>query len=121
MVRIDWRSRWRGPWTRGRRPGISPVDSFVYATTAGATSARLTRPKIGEQGGGEFATLQAALPTTGAVQLPRKPNYDFEKRKKELDRKAKKDAKLRNKRDEAARAREESEGPADQDATPAPE
>jgi hypothetical protein len=59
-----------------------------------------------------------SLLTTGAVQLPRKPNYDFEKRKKELDRKAKKDAKLRDKREQAARAREESEGPVDQDAPP---
>ena len=50
--------------------------------------------------------------------MPRKPNYDFEKRKKELDRKAKKDAKLRDKREQAARAREESEGPVDQEAPP---
>ena len=37
--------------------------------------------------------------------LARKPNYDFEKRKKEMDRKAKKDAKRegrRQRRDEAA-------------------
>jgi hypothetical protein len=55
------------------------------------------------------------------VQLPRKPNYDFEKRKKELDRKAKKDAKIRNKREEAARAREESDGTPDLDTAPEPE
>ncbi len=29
----------------------------------------------------------------GASPLPKKPNYDFEKRRKELDRKKKKDAK----------------------------
>jgi hypothetical protein len=38
--------------------------------------------------------------------MARKPNYDFEKRKKEMDRKAKKDAKredrLQRSRDEAA-------------------
>ena len=41
-------------------------------------------------------------------RLARKPNYDFEKRKKELDRKAKKDAKLQQKRENAAREREEA-------------
>ena len=40
--------------------------------------------------------------------MARKPNYDFEKRKKELDRKAKKDAKLQQKRENAAREREEA-------------
>lgn len=46
--------------------------------------------------------------TTGAESphLARKPNYDFEKRRKELDRKAKKEAKaeekLRRKQEEAA-------------------
>lgn len=46
--------------------------------------------------------------TTGAESphLARKPNYDFEKRRKELDRKAKKDAKreerLQRKKDNAA-------------------
>jgi hypothetical protein len=34
--------------------------------------------------------------------LPKKPNYDYEKRKKELDRKTKKDAKLARKRENAA-------------------
>ena len=34
--------------------------------------------------------------------MARKPNYDFEKRRKELDRKAKKDEKLRRKREQAA-------------------
>jgi hypothetical protein len=55
--------------------------------------------------------------------LAKKPNYDFEKRKKELDRKAKRDEKIRNKRTEAARLREESESPltTDQAPTPGPE
>ncbi|MDB4877868.1 MAG: hypothetical protein JWM41_4314 [Gemmatimonadetes bacterium] len=39
----------------------------------------------------------------GGLSLPKKPNYDFEKRKKEQDRKKKKDAKreerLQRKRD----------------------
>ena len=43
--------------------------------------------------------------------MARKPNYDFEKRRKEMDRKAKKDAK----REDKARRRSEgaSEDPAD--------
>jgi hypothetical protein len=55
--------------------------------------------------------------------LAKKPNYDFEKRKKELDRKAKRDEKIRNKRSDAARAREEADAttPLDEGATPAPE
>jgi len=55
--------------------------------------------------------------------LAKKPNYDFEKRKKELDRKAKRDEKIRNKRSEAARAREESDAPVTTDnaTTPLPE
>ena len=56
--------------------------------------------------------------------MAKKPNYDFEKRKKELDRKAKRDEKIRNKRSDAARAREESESgatPMDEGAAPAPE
>ncbi len=36
--------------------------------------------------------------------MARKPNYDFEKRKKELDRKAKKEEKLRRKREGAESA-----------------
>ncbi|HEX8946431.1 MAG TPA: hypothetical protein VF785_25060 [Gemmatimonadaceae bacterium] len=47
--------------------------------------------------------------------MAKKPNYDFEKRKKELDRKAKRDEKIRNKRSDAARAREESESAATTD------
>ncbi len=46
--------------------------------------------------------------TTGAEppHMARKPNYDFEKRKKEMDRKAKKDAK---REDRLQRNREEAE------------
>ena len=48
---------------------------------------------------------RAATPNhPGPVQLARKPNYDFEKRRKELERKTKKEEKLRRKR-EARRAR----------------
>jgi hypothetical protein len=45
--------------------------------------------------------------------LPRKPNYDFEKRRKELDRKAKKDAKR-----EDRRRRRDEEAAKDVDGTP---
>jgi hypothetical protein len=38
--------------------------------------------------------------------VPRKPNYDFHKRRKELDRKAEKDEKLRRKREKAATERD---------------
>jgi hypothetical protein len=43
--------------------------------------------------------------------LARKPNYGFEKRKKEMDRKAKKDAKRedRRRREEEARAEDTGE------------
>ena len=49
--------------------------------------------------------------TTGAEPPPmaRKPNYDFEKRKKEMDRKAKKDAK---REDRLQRQRSETDEPA---------
>ena len=50
--------------------------------------------------------------------MARKPNYDFEKRRKEMDRKAKKDAKREDK------ARRKSEGTAEDSAdpmTPAPD
>ena len=52
--------------------------------------------------------------TTGAEppSLARKPNYDFEKRRKEMDRKAKKDAKRED------RARRRSEGLPDEPAEP---
>jgi hypothetical protein len=42
------------------------------------------------------------------VRLARKPNYDFEKRRKELDRKAKKDAK---REERLQRKSEESQTP----------
>src|SRR3954466_12412768 len=44
---------------------------------------------------------------TPCRELPKKPNYDFEKRKKEQDRKAKKDAK-REERQERRRAQNET-------------
>ena len=48
--------------------------------------------------------------------MARKPNYDFEKRKKELDRKAKKDAKkeekLRRKREQGTTDGHEGDGDA---------
>lgn len=40
-----------------------------------------------------LATLHLLHHSIGASPLPKKPNYDFEKRRKELDRKKKKDAK----------------------------
>jgi hypothetical protein len=43
--------------------------------------------------------------------LPRKPNYDFEKRRKELDRKAKQEEKQRRKRENARDEPEESPSP----------
>jgi hypothetical protein len=61
--------------------------------------------------------------------LPRKPNYDFEKRRKELDRKARKDAKRedRQRRRDEESAKDEGgsptaagEGDAEQPGTPAP-
>ena len=52
--------------------------------------------------------------------MARKPNYGFEKRKKEMDRKAKKDAKRedRRRREEEARAEEVGESPATTDTEP---
>lgn len=52
-------------------------------------------------------------PDHGAPHLARKPNYGFEKRKKELDRQAKKLEKLRRKRE---LAEERARGPADPEA-----
>lgn len=40
--------------------------------------------------------------------MARKPNYDFEKRRKEMDRKAKKEAKAQRKLDNAANPSDES-------------
>ena len=47
--------------------------------------------------------------------MARKPNYDFEKRKKEMDRKAKKDAK---REDRLQRNREEAEREAGNEQSP---
>jgi hypothetical protein len=52
--------------------------------------------------------------------MPRKPNYGFDKRRKEQDRKAKKDAKLLDKqrrREEEANASNPTDAPADSDAS----
>lgn len=56
--------------------------------------------------GGRRTFTSSARPERSLLILARKPNYDFEKRRKELDRKAKKDAKreerLQRKKDNAA-------------------
>jgi hypothetical protein len=43
--------------------------------------------------------------------MARKPNYDFEKRRKELERKRKQEEKLRRKRENAAADRDENRAP----------
>ena len=45
--------------------------------------------------------------------MPRKPNYQFEKRQKELDRKARKEEKLQRRRERAAEEEETSPPAAD--------
>jgi hypothetical protein len=45
--------------------------------------------------------------------VPRKPNYQFEKRQKELDRKARKEEKLQRRRERAAEEEETSPPAAD--------
>lgn len=50
-------------------------------------------------------------PLYGAGPLAKKPNYSFEKRKKEQDRKAKKDEKLARKRENAELRRTSDEDP----------
>jgi hypothetical protein len=53
------------------------------------------------------ATTRGAYPPLRPEALvPRKPNYDFHKRRKELDRKAEKDEKIRRKREKAATERD---------------
>jgi hypothetical protein len=54
--------------------------------------------------------------TTGVDLRPlaRKPNYGFEKRKKELDRKAKKDAKREDRRRREERASDDGAAPPDE-------
>jgi hypothetical protein len=69
-----------------RPPLHSPDHSRVHSTAPGCT-------------------------TLAEPQLPRKPNYDFEKRRKELDRKAKQEEKLRRKRENARGEPEESPSP----------
>ncbi len=56
------------------------------------------------------ASLHLWAHPIGASPLPKKPNYDFEKRRKELDRKKKKDAKR-----EERLQRGRDENPDDQD------
>ncbi len=51
-------------------------------------------------------------------QLPRKPNYGFEKRKKELDRQAKKNEKLRKREEARERSEEPPATPAEDASTP---
>ncbi|MDB4908102.1 MAG: hypothetical protein JWO05_2886 [Gemmatimonadetes bacterium] len=51
------------------------------------------------------------LPPYGAGPLAKKPNYSFEKRKKEQDRKAKKDEKLARKRENAELRKTSDEDP----------
>jgi hypothetical protein len=48
-----------------------------------------------------------ASPPLVALTLAKKPNYDFEKRKKELDKKAKQEEKRRRKQENAERRSEE--------------
>ncbi|HEX6532999.1 MAG TPA: hypothetical protein VF041_00295 [Gemmatimonadaceae bacterium] len=52
--------------------------------------------------------------------MPKKPNYNFEKRKKELDRQQKKEEKRRRKQEANERRRQDRESPA-ADAEAAPE
>jgi hypothetical protein len=56
--------------------------------------------------------------------LAKKPNYDFVKRRKELDRKAEKDEKMRRKREDAANRREQArvtDQPGPESPDPAPD
>ena len=45
--------------------------------------------------------------------MPKKPNYQFEKRQKELDRKARKEEKLRRRQERTTAEDEREERPAD--------
>jgi hypothetical protein len=65
-------------------------------------------------------SARSATPNAGASPLARQPNYDFEKRRKELERKTKKEEKLRRKRENAAQSREESGEPISDDESAAP-
>lgn len=64
-----------------------------------------------------FMVSSTAPPEWSLPDLARKPNYDFEKRRKELERKAKKDAK---REDRLQRKREGNSEDAEQPAVPAP-
>lgn len=59
-------------------------------------------------------------PTSGVPQLAKKPNYDFEKRKKEIARKAKKDEKNRRKRENAEQPDDFMMGQVDEFGNPVP-
>lgn len=48
-------------------------------------------------------------PFHGDFRVPRKPNYGFEKRRKELERKQKQEAKLQRRAEEAKERAEEQE------------
>lgn len=54
----------------------------------------------------------------GERVVARQPNYGFEKRKKEMDRKSKKEEKQQRKRERAEAQRESEETPRPDDATP---
>jgi hypothetical protein len=58
---------------------------------------------VGRQARRQFVATFESRTGAESPRLARKPNYSFEKRKKELDRKAKKDAK----REERQRRRDE--------------
>jgi hypothetical protein len=53
--------------------------------------------------------------------MARKPNYDFEKRRKEQERKAKKEAKAQRKLDNTTREGDDADAPVDDDAAVQPE
>ena len=76
------------------RSGKSGRQSRRGARSGGATTAALSCVSA-TAGGRRPIGWNNLESTTGAEppHLARKPNYDFEKRRKELDRKAKKDAK----------------------------
>lgn len=53
--------------------------------------------------------------------MARKPNYDFEKRRKELDRKAKKDAKREERQQRRSEEPQASDTPSGEGEAPQPE
>ena len=62
-------------------------------------------------GGGTLRGCGPHHAPNGAVPLARKPNYDFEKHRREQNRKAEKEEKLRRKREKAANQRERANSP----------